>query len=128
LDELDFMPELAAAALKFKAVIKDEINSSMPPPNAPSTVKRKGHDRTLIDSKALLESINIVPFAEKDEIGFDIGVFDPDVLEYAELNHDGTRFIPARPFISKPVDENEERISLELDDAINAKILAFFDS
>lgn len=37
--------------------IVEKIQSSIPPPNAESTVKRKGHARTLIDTGAMLKSV-----------------------------------------------------------------------
>jgi hypothetical protein len=40
--------------------IKAMIRSSVPPPNAPSTVKQKGHGRTLIDSGEMLRSATYV--------------------------------------------------------------------
>ncbi len=53
---LDFAPELAARA---EASITDRIRSGdIPPPNAESTVKRKGHDRTLIDTETFVNSVH----------------------------------------------------------------------
>ena len=37
--------------------IQDSIRSNTPPPNAPSTVARKGFDKTLIDTGFMLDSV-----------------------------------------------------------------------
>jgi hypothetical protein len=37
--------------------IQDSIRSNTPPPNAPSTVARKGRDKTLIDTGFMLDSV-----------------------------------------------------------------------
>lgn len=41
----------------LQSMIKRNIESNTPPPNAPSTVRRKGHGRTLIDTGRLLNAI-----------------------------------------------------------------------
>jgi len=38
------------ALLKIEKAVVDEINSGVPPPNAPSTIKAKGSSKTLVDS------------------------------------------------------------------------------
>jgi hypothetical protein len=43
---------------RLQKLVRAKIKSNVPPPNAPSTIKRKGSARTLIDTKLLLESIN----------------------------------------------------------------------
>lgn len=42
---------------KTQALIQKKIQSGVPPPNAPATIKRKGSSKTLIDTGALLHSI-----------------------------------------------------------------------
>lgn len=37
--------------------IKETINNNVPPPNAESTIRKKGSSKTLIDTGAMLESI-----------------------------------------------------------------------
>jgi len=41
----------------LKKAVKDKIKSSVPPPNKASTIARKGHGKTLIDTGELLKSI-----------------------------------------------------------------------
>lgn len=38
--------------------VREKIRSGIPPPNAPSTIKRKGSSHTLIDSAQLLGAVN----------------------------------------------------------------------
>lgn len=93
-------------AEELKAAIIDMIDSSMPPPNAPSTIRQKGHGRTLIDSGRLKKSIGVKSSRSLfGDLNIFVGVIDPEVEKYAKLVHDGTRDIPARPFVSKAVDE-----------------------
>lgn len=41
----------------IKGQLQQSIASNTPPPNAPSTVARKGHSRTLIDTGQMLNSV-----------------------------------------------------------------------
>lgn len=46
--------------------IKLKIANNVPPPNAPSTIKRKKSSRTLIDTGAMLQSVNYKIGTKKD--------------------------------------------------------------
>ena len=48
---------MRAKAIEFKKIMKQEIKSMSVPPNAPSTVRRKGFDNPLIRHKDLLNAI-----------------------------------------------------------------------
>lgn len=50
------MPTLEAFGNMVVGQVKTEINELMEPPNAPSTIKKKGTDKPLIDSGLLLNS------------------------------------------------------------------------
>lgn len=41
----------------IKGQLQQSIASNIPPPNAPSTIARKGHSRTLIDTGQMLNSV-----------------------------------------------------------------------
>lgn len=43
---------------KFQAMVRKRISSSIPPPNAPSTIAKKGSSTTLIDTGQLRQAIN----------------------------------------------------------------------
>jgi hypothetical protein len=117
MDELDFSPAFRKAVEGFHAAIIAKIDSGMPPPNAPSTVKRKGHGRTLIDSGKMRSDLTArIERSTSGDLFAEIGFSDPHVDEYAKWVHDGTgKGIPPRPFLSEAVDENEQRILEELE-------------
>jgi len=120
---LDFKPELEQLGQWFKEAIQATIDSSMPPPNSPRTIRRKGHGRTLIDTRKLWESIAV----EVSDGVIHIGVLDPKVAKYAQYVHDGTRTIPPRPFIAKTVDEEGDKIFDRFEEAVLDKMDRFFD-
>lgn len=51
---------LGLVGLKLQDMIKDKISSNIPPPNADSTIARKGSSRTLIDTGAMKNSIHYI--------------------------------------------------------------------
>ena len=55
--KLDHETFLNQVGVFVQGLIQERILSNIPPPNAPSTIKRKGSDRTLIDTGRLLQSI-----------------------------------------------------------------------
>jgi hypothetical protein len=120
---MDFSDELEQAADQFKTAIVEFIDSSMPPPNAPSTIAKKGHGRTLIDSERMRNSVE----RRVDKGSLEVGIFDPEVAEYAFWVHDGTKRIPPRPFLAQAVDENIERILAQLELGIVQKVNTLFD-
>jgi hypothetical protein len=116
---IDFKKELEVAGDKFKVELKARIASSVPPPNAPSTIKRKGHGRTLINSGDYLESIEF----KATENSLEVGVFDPDIAKYVRWNEDGTKKIPPRPVFGPVADGPGETIIDELEKDIADKLL-----
>lgn len=86
---------LASSAGILKKAIEDRIDSGVPPPNAPSTIKRKGHGLTLRDTWSYRNNIEIR--IDEDGLGFEVGVFDAEIAEYVILNEHGTTKIPPRP-------------------------------
>jgi hypothetical protein len=119
---MDFSEELQAAANQYKAAIEGRIDSSVPPPNAPATIAKKGHDLTLRDSWAFRESIE----AHVTPGGAEIGVFDPKIGEYVYWNEHGTKRIPPRPVFGPVADGPGEEIMDELEEAIADKIVDKF--
>jgi len=119
---IDFTPELETAGQKFKTAIEARIDSGVPPPNAPATIMKKGHDLTLRDTWAYRESIEVR--ASPD--GAEIGVFDPKIGEYVHWNEHGTKRIPPRPVFGPVADGPGEQILDELEEAIADKIIDNF--
>lgn len=125
--DIDFEAELSEAATQFHDAIVEKIDSSMGPPNALSTIKRKGHDHTLIDTETMRNTLAVTVEAGDDGLTAKVGWPDPDVETYAAWNNDGTKTIPARPFVDEAIDENEDRISSIFEQQIAKKIDSFFD-
>lgn len=49
---------LMNVGLKHADVIKDKIDTNIPPPNSPVTIARKGSSKTLIDSASMKNSVH----------------------------------------------------------------------
>lgn len=111
---MDFSEEMERAALKMKKALEDRIDSNVPPPNAPSTVKKKGHGHTLIDTGEYRNSIEIK--VEPDN--FEVGVFDPEISERVFMNEHGTIHIPPRPVFGPTWDGPGQKILDELEEEI----------
>ena len=120
---LDFTEELDAVGQKYKKAIEDRIDSGVPPPNAPSTIMKKGHDLTLRDTWAYRESIEV----HTDPESVEIGVFDPKIAEYVYWNEHGTKTIPPRPVFGPVADGPGELFLDELEEAIADKIIEEFE-
>lgn len=97
---IDCSEELDRAAARLKDALVARIDSNVPPPNAPATIRKKGHDHTLIDTGEYKNSIEIK--VEPD--GFEVGVFDPEIAKRAFWNEHGTDRIPARPVFGPVAD------------------------
>jgi hypothetical protein len=50
---------LGLLGLEVQSEIQDEIREMVSPPNAPSTIARKGFDKPLIDSSMMLKSVTL---------------------------------------------------------------------
>jgi hypothetical protein len=124
----------AGMDLRNKIVLK--INSNIPPPNAPSTVKKKGSSKTLVDNSTMINSVDVQVIEETNgsaEIA--VGIFDEGVAQYAIANEYGAVInrtstnafsdnpdemhqgftsyqivIPERSFIRSSYDENIDQI------------------
>jgi len=110
---------------RFKEEIELAIESDIGPPNAPSTIAKKGHDLTLRDSFAYLNSIEYV--INDDNSGF-VGVLDPTVLEYAITNELGSAWIPSRPAVRIAFDTSWREISDEMIEKKGEQIIDLFMS
>jgi hypothetical protein len=120
---LDFTEELEETGQKYKKAIEDRIDSGVPPPNAPYTIMKKGHDLTLRDTWAYRESIEV----HTDTESVEIGVFDPKIAEYVYWNEHGTKTIPPRPVFGPVADGPGEQFLDELEEAIADKIIEEFE-
>lgn len=120
---MDFIEELESAGQKYKKAIEDRIDSGVPPPNAPYTILKKGHDLTLRETWAYRNSIEV----HTDLEGVEIGVFDPKIAQYVYWNEHGTKTIPPRPVFGPVADGPGEQFLDELEEAIADKIIEEFE-
>lgn len=122
LPDIDFSPELKLIGEKFKAALEARIDSGVPPPNAPATIMKKGHDLTLRDSWAYREKIEV----RVTPTELEVGVFDPRIAQYVFWNEHGTRQIPPRPVFGPVADGPGEEYLDELEEALADKIIENF--
>lgn len=66
-DNLSMDAITANAAMKLQELIVDEIDSNTPPPNAESTVAKKGSTHTLIDTGQLRASVHAAQVVDGKE-------------------------------------------------------------
>lgn len=121
--------------MRLENKIREKILSNVPPPNAESTIKRKGSSHTLIDDSILLSSITHTVETSDENIKITVGVLDPKIAEYAAPNEHGVAwdnrpkkgtestvarewFIPPRSFIRSTFDEEYENILVDIEKQI----------
>lgn len=82
--------ELQNFGRRFVGEVKHTIESDVPPPNAPMTIKEKGHDHTLIHTLTLLESISHDVVKRSSEVFSDMYYGDVETRyrseEYADID------------------------------------------
>jgi HK97 gp10 family phage protein len=117
---IDFKGPHEAALKIIKTAIQDKIMSNVPPPNAPSTIARKGSSNTLRDTDEMLNSVDIRISDEGGQIVGEVGFFDEENAQKAEWNERGTSKAPARPFFWPAVDES-------IDEAAETEVKMIFD-
>jgi hypothetical protein len=116
--DLDFQPELQVAGEKYKAAIEAMTDSGVPPPNAPATIRKKGHGLTLRETWAYRNSIEVRATPD----GVEVGVFDTKIGEYVWWNEHGTKRAPPRPVFGPVADGPGEYILDELESALADKL------
>jgi len=107
---IDFRGPMERALLKIEKAVVDEINSGVPPPNAPSTIKAKKSSKTLIDSGEMLKHVDHKITGQGANLAGEVGFFDEENAEKARWNEYGTKdgHIPARPFLRPAWDKSSE--------------------
>ena len=68
--KLDEVSGLSLAGVKFQGGIQRGIRAGVPPPNAPSTIRRKGSSTPLVDTGQLRASVTWVVISR--EVGFNV--------------------------------------------------------
>lgn len=91
-----------------KSLIVKAIDDDIPPPNAPSTVERKGFDHPLVETGEMRDNVEYRIDGNTIRVGF----FDETNALKAVVNNYGVPGkIPARPFMSATFDEHLDEIS-----------------
>ena len=105
---IDFRGPMERALLKIEKAVVDEINSGVPPPNAPSTIKAKNSSKTLVDSGEMRNHVDHKITGEGMLLRGEVGFFDEKNAEKAQWNEYGTRdgHIPPRPFLRPAYDKS----------------------
>jgi len=105
---LDTETDFQKTAEFVKGLILDAIDSGFSPPNAPSTIAKKGFDHPLIETGDMRDSLEARVEGRKIHVGF----FDEENAKKAVINNYGILGkIPARPFMEQPIDENLDAIA-----------------
>ena len=114
-----------AMADEMAGLIKSQVKSgTTPPPNAPSTISRKGHEKTLVDTGETSDSIlaKVIISPATDEIVGEIGLPPGKVTEKWLYNEYGVPYsdsldpvpgqrIPTRAAWRKTFDKNVEAVT-----------------
>ena len=121
---IDFKGPMERALLKIEKAVVDEINSGVPPPNAPSTIKRKKSSKTLIDSSEMLKHVDHKITGEGLNLKGSVGFFDEENAKKARINEEGTKDgrIPPRPFLVPGFDKAAPNAADEMAEEILAQI------
>lgn len=121
---IDFKGPMERALLKIEKAVVDEINSGVPPPNAPSTIKAKKSSKTLIDSGKMRQHVDHKITGEGLNLRGSVGFFDEENAKKARINEDGTKDgrIPPRPFLVPGFDKAAPKAADEMAEEILAQI------
>lgn len=122
------------ALLKIEAAVVKKIQSGVPPPNAPSTIKRKKSSKTLIDSGEMMRHVSHKISGEGINLRGEVGFFDEENAKKARINEEGASWtidtkkgstqitIPARPFLRPAYDESSPAALDELAEDIYKQV------
>jgi HK97 gp10 family phage protein len=109
---------LEEAGKHIVELIKQKIMSNVPPPLAEATIKRKGSDRTLIDTGAMLSQVSSEVVSDTEVKAGVIG----DRADIAKFQEFGTSTIPERSFIRSSLEEGKGEIDTILKEKLDAEI------
>jgi hypothetical protein len=111
--------EIEAIHLRNKIVQKILQGKGIPPPNAPSTIAKKGSDHTLVDTSEMVSSgITWKIMASSDKVTAEVGVLDEEIAKRALANELGYGNIPERSFLRSTFDENNDQVLKTLSNLI----------
>jgi len=112
---IDLNGPMERACQKIEKAIVKKILSGVPPPNAPSTIKRKKSSKTLVDTGDMYRHVTYQIHGEGLEIYGEIGIFVEELANRLYWNEYGTRTgIPARPSFWPAFDETAPKAAEEM--------------
>jgi hypothetical protein len=113
---------LQAGAVDLKERVVEKIIRGVPPPNAESTVSKKGHGHTLMETGEMMAAVTWQISEDADKARAEVGIFDPEIAERALINEFGSIVIPDHPpqrsFLRSTFDENIDRILKNISNSI----------
>lgn len=130
----DIAQEMDRLGTKLETEVVARIRSGVPPPNAPSTIKKKKSTTTLIDEGDLIGSVTHQLSIDRDLVELKVGIFDPVVAETAAYNEFGVpgnmegtdplpgQRIPTRSFLRATFDESVDKLLAEFEDRVAEQI------
>ena len=120
----DFRGPMERALLKIEAQVVVQIDSNTPPPNKPSTIKRKKSSKTLIDSGKMRQHVDHKITGEGLNLKGSVGFFDEENAKKARINEEGTKDgrIPPRPFLVPGFDKAAPKAADEMAEEILAQV------
>lgn len=141
--QIDFRGSMERCLLKIEKAVVDKINSGVPPPNAPSTIKAKKSSKTLVDSGEMLKHVDHKITGAGMNISGEVGFFDEENAKKALINEYGASWvtttkgkdnfddmhqgytqmvIPARPFLRPAWDESSEEAIDQMAEEVFAQV------
>ena len=121
---IDFRGPMERALLKIEAQVVVQIDSNTPPPNKPSTIKRKKSSKTLIDTGKMRQHVDHKITGEGLNLKGSVGFFDEENAKKARINEEGTKDgrIPPRPFLVPGFDKAAPNAADEMAEEILAQV------
>jgi phage gpG-like protein len=120
---VDFYTPFEKGMNTLDAAIVKKILSNIPPPNAASTVAKKGSSKTLVDSGDMYRAVKHEIKGEGINLVGTTGIFNEEIAKYAYWNEYGTKKgIPARPFLTPAFDKTAPKVAEEIAEDIFKQI------
>ena len=121
---IDFKGPHERALIKIENAVVKKMLSGVPPPNAESTIRKKGSSKTLVDTGEMVGHVTHLQTEEGDLLSGEVGFFDEELAKRAAINEFGTGDgrVPARPFVRPAFDETAQKAADEMADEIYKQI------
>lgn len=120
--DTEVVDALQAGAVDLKERVVEKIILGVPPPNAESTVSKKEHGHTLMETGEMMAAVTWQISDDNDKATAEVGIFDPEIAERALINEFGSVVVPNHPpqrsFLRSAFDENIDRILKNISNSI----------